>query len=120
MSAGGPAVLELAGTTIRRGRGARAVTVLGDVDLTVRAGEIVGISGPSGSGKSSLLGVAGGELIAAAGTVELRAATTVGPPRRVRRDVPGSIALVAQDPMATLDMLWPIARSVAMLRSSRW
>ncbi len=106
-------VLRIEGATVRRGRGRDAVTVLDDVDLTVRAGEIVGISGPSGAGKTSLLGVLGGELTAAAGIVELRAATSVGPPQRVRRAVPGSIALVAQDPMATLDALWSVARSVA-------
>ncbi len=36
-----------------------ALQVLHDVDLDVRAGEIVGLIGPSGSGKSSLLHAAG-------------------------------------------------------------
>ena len=106
-------VLRIEGATIRRGWGRDAVTVLHDVDLTVWAGEILGISGPSGAGKSSLLAVLGGELTVAARIIELRAATHVGPPHWVRRAVPGSIALVAQDPMATLDPLWPVARSVA-------
>ena len=111
--AGASPVLRVEGAVIVRGRGRDAVTVLRDTDLTVRAGEIIGISGPSGAGKSSLLGVLAGELTAAAGTVELRAASATGPPRRVRRLAPGSVALVAQDPMATLDPLWPVDRSVA-------
>jgi lipoprotein-releasing system ATP-binding protein len=39
--------------------GGGALEVLKDVDLDVRAGEIVGLIGPSGSGKSSLLHAAG-------------------------------------------------------------
>jgi lipoprotein-releasing system ATP-binding protein len=39
--------------------GDRTLEVLKGVDLTVRAGEIVGLIGPSGSGKSSLLHAAG-------------------------------------------------------------
>ena len=41
------------------GHGGTAVDALRDVDLTVAAGELVAIMGPSGSGKSSLLTIAG-------------------------------------------------------------
>lgn len=104
-------VLRIEGATIRRGRD--AVTVLHDADLTLRAGEIVGISGPSGAGKTSLIAVLSGELTPAQGIVEVRTTTGVGPPSKIRRRVPGSIGLIAQDPMATLDPLWTLARSVA-------
>ena len=106
-------VLRVEGATVCRGRGRHVITVLHDAHLTVQAGEIVGISGPSGAGKTSLVKVLSGELNAAAGIIELRAATCVGSPFRVRRAVPGSIALVDQDPMATLDALWTVGQSVA-------
>lgn len=61
MSVLGPRqVLELAKVSRTFGRGATAVAALRDVDLTVSAGEFVAVMGPSGSGKSSLLALAGG------------------------------------------------------------
>lgn len=61
MSVLGPRqVLELAKVSRTFGRGATAVAALRDVDLAVSAGEFVAVMGPSGSGKSSLLALAGG------------------------------------------------------------
>jgi putative ABC transport system ATP-binding protein len=56
-AAGGP-VLALRGVT-KRYPGPPALVVLRDVDLTVRAGEMLAITGPSGSGKSTLLHLMG-------------------------------------------------------------
>ena len=63
--------LTLTGVTLRLGDGDTAVTALAGVDLTVRPGEFVAIAGPSGSGKSSLLAVAGGLQRPTAGTVRV-------------------------------------------------
>ncbi|MGD2132064.1 MAG: ATP-binding cassette domain-containing protein, partial [Maricaulaceae bacterium] len=51
--------LEIRGLVRSYKSGDRTLEVLRGVDLTLKAGEIVGLVGPSGSGKSSLLHAAG-------------------------------------------------------------
>ncbi len=53
------AVLRLKGLTRRYQSGESELVVLNALDLDMRAGEIIGLIGPSGSGKSSLLHAAG-------------------------------------------------------------
>lgn len=55
-----PLVLDDVSLTL--GDGDREVVALDHVDLSVARGELVAVAGPSGSGKSSLLAVAGGLL----------------------------------------------------------
>ncbi|MFC2660643.1 MAG: ATP-binding cassette domain-containing protein, partial [Actinomyces sp.] len=59
-------ILRVRGVTARRGRR----TVLSDLDLTVRRGEVVAVVGANGAGKSTLLQVCAGLLHAASGSVE--------------------------------------------------
>jgi NitT/TauT family transport system ATP-binding protein len=63
--------------------------ILRDVSFTVGAGEIVGVVGRSGTGKTTLLRVLGGLLPAARGSVELDGRTIEGPP--------GTVVTVFQD-----------------------
>src|SRR5947209_4595414 len=54
------AALELTGINLSLGRGATRVHILKDVNLHIGSGEAVGLVGPSGSGKSSLLMIMAG------------------------------------------------------------
>lgn len=53
------------------GSGETAVTALSGIDLEVAEGELVAVMGASGSGKSSLLSIAGGLAKPTSGTVEV-------------------------------------------------
>ncbi|GAB3565590.1 ABC transporter ATP-binding protein [Spelaeicoccus albus] len=63
--------LNLSHVTLTYQDGEDRLVALDDVSLTVRPGDMVGIIGPSGSGKSSLLAVAGLLIPADSGLVEL-------------------------------------------------
>ncbi len=76
--------LTLAAHGLRLDRG--ATTVLADVDVSVSSGAVLGLVGPNGVGKSTLLAVLAGALAPDAGRVELT------PPGAV-------VALLAQEPV---------------------
>ncbi|MEU7029294.1 ABC transporter ATP-binding protein [Streptomyces sp. NPDC046275] len=67
----GPSGLRLDDVTLTLGDGGAAVTALDHVGLAVAPGEFVAVVGPSGSGKSSLLAVAGGLQRPTSGTVHI-------------------------------------------------
>ncbi len=62
-------IVEVRGLTLTVPSAAGPVNILGGIDLTVAAGEAIGIVGPSGSGKTSLLMVLAGLEAATAGRV---------------------------------------------------
>lgn len=64
-----PALLSIRHAVMELGDGDTKVTALDDVSLEVAGGEFLAVVGPSGSGKSSLLAVAGALASPDAGTV---------------------------------------------------
>jgi NitT/TauT family transport system ATP-binding protein len=60
-----------------------ALQVLEKVDLTIHAGEIVGLLGRSGSGKSTLLRIIAGLIAPSSGDAMCRGETILGPPNGV-------------------------------------
>ena len=60
-------------------RGSGEIRVLADVDLSLRAGEIVGLLGRSGSGKSTLLRIIAGLIRPSSGEVVYRGRPVNGP-----------------------------------------
>jgi len=63
--------LEITGAVLELGDGESRVRALDEVSLTVNPGEFVAIVGPSGSGKSSLLAIAGALSHPDSGTVRV-------------------------------------------------
>ena len=81
-------------------QGGLSISVLRDVDLTVRAGECVALAGPSGAGKSTLMRCLYGNYGAGAGSILLRhqgemlniATADARVMRAVRRDTLGYVS----------------------------
>ncbi|ADG78579.1 ABC transporter related protein OS=Tsukamurella paurometabola (strain ATCC 8368 / DSM / CCUG 35730 / CIP 100753 / JCM 10117 / KCTC 9821 / NBRC 16120 / NCIMB 702349 / NCTC 13040) OX=521096 GN=Tpau_1967 PE=4 SV=1 [Tsukamurella paurometabola] len=83
----------------RRGR-----PVLDGVNVTVHAGAVTGVLGPSGAGKTTLLRVLAGLLSPDAGSVDHGG----GAPRPAA----GTLAMLAQHPRTVCNPRWPLARIV--------
>jgi oligopeptide/dipeptide ABC transporter ATP-binding protein len=101
------AVLEVRGLRVRyaSARASAADDVLRGVDLTVRAGEIVGVIGETGSGKTTLARAVVGLVDPIGGSVELEGRDVTALHGRERRAFrrAGDIQLVFQDPLRSLD-----------------
>ena len=67
----GVVLAELLGASKTFGTGATAVHAVADVDLTVRAGELLAVLGPNGAGKTTALGMLTGLRTPTSGTARL-------------------------------------------------
>lgn len=79
--------LVMRAVSLRHRDGDEVVTALDAVDLTVAPGELIAVVGPSGSGKSSLLAVAGGLGVPDSGTVQVGGAELTGISARRRTEL---------------------------------
>lgn len=89
----------------RKGVGLGTGAALTDATLEVRPGEIVGIVGETGSGKTTLARATVGLVRPAAGTIEFNGRDMGSLGRRELRDFrrSGQVQLVFQDPLRSLD-----------------
>jgi NitT/TauT family transport system ATP-binding protein len=99
-------VLEITHLTKTYGSGDTATKAVGDINLTVQAGELTCVVGPSGCGKTTLLKCIGGLLRPSGGEVVLHGRRVTGPPEEM--------ALVFQEYSRSL-MPWTSVRNNVLL-----
>ncbi|MFT3687542.1 amino acid ABC transporter ATP-binding/permease protein [Paenirhodobacter sp.] len=104
-------LLEARGLSFRRPGAARAV--FGPLDLTLRAGETVGLCGPSGAGKSTLLAVLAGLMAPTSGVLRVGGRLTMVPQRSAL--IGGTVAenLALAGPCSESE-LWAAVDAVAL------
>ncbi len=98
-----PPLLRLRDVAVEYGRRNARVRAVDGVDLTVRRGEIVGLVGESGCGKSSLGRAAVGLEPLARGSVEFRGRAVATLTRGRRPDHLRTVQMVFQDPYGSLN-----------------
>ena len=102
---GAPPLLAMESVDVILGRGWRAAKVLSGVDLRIWPGEIVGLVGETGSGKTTLARTVVGLVPPARGRIVFDGTTISQLRPRARRAVRrrGHVQLVFQDPLRSLD-----------------
>ncbi|HEY0912927.1 MAG TPA: ABC transporter ATP-binding protein [Bradyrhizobium sp.] len=114
------AVLSIQDLHVTIGQGSRATNVLRGVSLEVQPGEVRGLVGESGAGKSMLgravLGLLPADARIGKGTIAFAGRDFLGLPEPERRDLLGrQIALIPQDPMTSLNPLKRVGSQIAMV-----
>ncbi len=116
--ASGTNLLEVRGLSVRFRTIAGPVNAVNELDLTIRAGEIVGLVGESGSGKSvssrAIMGLLPPRTSTVEGSIRLEGDELVGLPESQYRRVRGErVAMIFQDPLTALDPLYRAGEQVA-------
>jgi dipeptide transport system ATP-binding protein len=114
------AALSIQGLQVAIGKGTSSANVLRGVSLQVEPGEVRGLIGESGAGKSMLgravLGLLPANAIITAGTIAFEGRDLVTMPEPERRSLLGRrIALIPQDPMTSLNPVKRVGAQVAMV-----
>jgi ABC-2 type transport system ATP-binding protein len=83
MSAPAPAMIEVSGLEKRFG----SLTAVGGLSFAVRPGEIFGLVGPDGAGKTTTLRMLAGVMVPDAGRVVIDGIDVLADPERAKRHV---------------------------------
>jgi len=115
IAAGAPPLLAVESIDVTLGRGWRANQVLSGVDLGIWPGEVVGLVGETGSGKTTLARTVVGLVDPTRGRILFEGQPISALRRRARRAERrrGHVQLVFQDPLRSLDPDLTVAEIVA-------
>jgi len=108
-------LLDVRGVDVSLGRLSKRTRILHGVDLGIAAGEIVGLIGETGSGKTTLARAILGLVPVESGSIRLDGQDTTSLRRGARRALRrrGTVQYVFQDPLRSLDPDRTVSESVA-------
>jgi peptide/nickel transport system ATP-binding protein len=117
-------VLEIRDLHVQIGRGRDAIKILRGVDLTVKAGEIRGLVGESGGGKTmvgkAVTGLLPGTAVVSSGAIRFEGRDVLGLPAGERRALLGrKIAMILQQPSTALNPVIRIEPQITDVLRSR-
>lgn len=95
------------------GQGPAGKPVLADIHLTINSGDRIGITGPSGMGKTTLGLILSGLLRPDRGEVRVNHSDFWSASRRKRRAMGRRVQMVFQHPESSFDPRWTIQQSLA-------